>query len=313
LSGSHRRPWLGYAMVLSAATLFAVNGVVAKVVLSSGLSALRLTEVRITGAAVVLVLVLALFRRDLLHVTWREVPFLAVFGILGLVFVQWLYLLAIHRLEIGIALLIQYLAPLLVALWARFVVHRPVRRRIWLALALALFGLSLVVQIWKGSGTGLNGLGVLAALGGAFAFAAYILMAERGVKQRDAVSLTTFGFVFGALFFAIVQPWWTFPTGRVSQDVSLLGHLAGSQLPVWALLLWIIVLGAVVPFALFVGSLHHIPATRASIVSMFEPVVASAVAWAWLNESLDPMQVFGGVIVLCGIALAQTAREDAPD
>jgi drug/metabolite transporter (DMT)-like permease len=300
-------------MVLSAATLFAVNGVVAKVVLSSGLSALRLTEVRITGAAVVLVLALALFRRDLLRVTWREVPFLAVFGILGLVFVQWLYLLAIHRLEIGIALLIQYLAPLLVALWVRFVVHRPVRRRIWLALALALFGLSLVVQIWKGSGTGLNGLGMLAALGGAFAFAAYILMAERGVKQRDAVSLTTFGFVFGALFFAFVQPWWTFPTGRVSPNVSLLGHLADSHLPVWALLLWIIVLGAVVPFALFVGSLHHIPATRASIVSMFEPVVASAVAWAWLDESLDAMQVFGGVIVLCGIALAQTAREDAPD
>ena len=299
-------------MVLSAATLFAVNGVVAKVVLSSGLSALRLTEVRITGAAVVLVLALGLFRRDLLHVTWREVPFLAVFGILGLVFVQWLYLLAIHRLEIGIALLIQYLAPLLVALWARFVVHRPVRRRIWLALALALFGLSLVVQIWRGSGTGLNGLGVLAALGGAFAFAAYILMAERGVKRRDAVSLTTFGFVFGALFFALAQPWWSFPTGRVSQNVSLLGHLAGSHLPVWALMLWIIVLGAVVPFALFVASLHHIPATRASIVSMFEPVVASAVAWAWLGEALDPMQVLGGVVVLCGIALAQTAREDAP-
>jgi drug/metabolite transporter (DMT)-like permease len=226
--------------------------------------------------------------------------------------VQWLYLLAIHRLEIGIALLIQYLAPLLVALWARFVVHRPVRRRIWLALALALFGLSLVVQIWKGSGNGLNGVGVLAALGGAVAFAAYILLAERGVKQRDAVSLTAFGFVFGALFFAVAQPWWTFPQGRVSKHVSLLGNLDGSHLPVWALLLWIIVLGAIVPFALFVGSLRHIPATRASIVSMFEPVVASAVAWAWLDESLDPVQVAGGVIVLCGIALAQTAREDAP-
>src|SRR5262249_36065579 len=161
---------------------------------------------------------LALFRRDLLHVTWREVPFLAVFGICGLVFVQWLYLLAIHRLEIGIALLIQYLAPLLVALWARFVVHRPVRRRIWLALALALFGLSLVVQIWEGSATGLNGLGVLAALGGAVAFAAYILLAEHGVKQRDAVSLTAFGFLFGALFFALIQPWWTFPTGHVSKS-----------------------------------------------------------------------------------------------
>src|SRR5262249_21688247 len=159
---------------------------------------------------------------------------------------------------------------LLVALWARFVVHRPVRRRIWLALALALFGLSLVAQIWEGSATGLNGLGVLAALGGAVAFAAYILLAEHGVQQREGVLLTAFGFLFGALFFALIQPWWTFPTGHVSESVSLLGHLASSHLPVWALMLWIVVLGAIVPFALFVGSLHHIPATRASIVSMFE-------------------------------------------
>ena len=310
MTAAQQRPWLGYAMVLTAATLFAVNGVVAKVILASGISSLRLTEVRITGAAIGLVTAIALIRPRLLRVTWRELPFLAVFGICGLAFVQWLYFLAIHRLEIGIALLIQYLAPLLVALWARFVVHRPVRRRIWLALGLALFGLSLVVQIWQGSGSGLDGLGVAAALGGAFAFAAYILLAERGVKTRDAVSLTAYGFVFGALFFAFVQPWWTFPTQYVSEHVSLLGNLASSHLPVWALMLWIIVLGAIVPFALFVGALHHVPATRASIVAMFEPVVASAVAWAWLDEALDPVQIVGGAIVLCGIALAQTARAD---
>jgi drug/metabolite transporter (DMT)-like permease len=309
VSESRRRPWLGYAMLLTAATLFAVNGVVAKVILASGLSSLRLTEVRITGAAIGLTVALAIVRPDLLRVTRRELPFLAVFGIAGLAFVQWLYFLAIHRLEIGIALLIQYLAPLLVALWARFVVHRPVRRRLWLALALALSGLTLVVQIWRGSGNGLDGLGVLAALGGAVAFAAYILMAERGVKRRDAVSLTAYGFVFGAIFFAVIQPWWTFPTHYFSEDVSLLGHLAGSHLPIWALMLWIIVLGAIVPFALFVGALHHVPATRASIVAMFEPVVASAVAWAWLGESLVAVQVVGGAIVLVGIGLAQTARE----
>ena len=296
-------------MVLTAATLFAVNGVVAKVILASGISSLRLTEVRITGAAIGLVAALAILRPESLRITRSELPFLVLFGVCGLALVQWLYFLAIHRLEIGIALLIQYLAPLLVALWARFVVHKPVRRRLWLALGLALLGLSLVVQIWRGSGNGLDGLGVLASLAGAVTFAAYILMAERGVTRRDAVSLTAYGFVFGALFFAVIQPWWSFPSGHVSEHVSLLGNLTDSQLPVWALMLWLIVLGAIVPFALFVASLHHIPATRASIVAMFEPVVASAVAWAWLDESLDPVQIVGGAIVLCGIVLAQTARE----
>lgn len=305
--GLQCRPWLGYAMVMTAATLFAINGVVSKVILSSGLSSLRLTEVRITGAAIGLVLIVAVARPASLRVTRRELPFLAAFGILGLAFVQWLYFLAIHRLEIGIALLIQYLAPLLVALWVRFVVHRPVRRRLWLALALALFGLMLVVEIWEG-GT-LDGVGVAAALAAAVAFAFYILMAEEGVKRRDAVSLSAFGFVFGALFFACIQPWWSYPWHIVGEDVSLLGNLSSTQLPVWALMCWMIVLGAIVPFVLFVGSLHHIPATRASILAMLEPVVATAVAWAWLDESLGAVQVVGGVIVLAGIVLAQTARD----
>jgi len=305
----HRRPWLGYVLVLSAAVLFAVNGVVAKVILASGLSSLRLTEVRLTGAAIGLGAVLLIARRETLRVHARELPFLAAFGILGLAFVQWLYLFAIHRLELGVALLIQYLAPLLVALWARFVVHRPVRRRLWLALGLALSGLTLVVQIWRGTDTGLNGIGVAAALGGAFAFAAYILLAEQGVERRDAVSLTAYGFVFGALFFALIQPWWSFPGHYVTERVSLLGNLSDTHLPVWALMLWMIVLGAIVPFALFVGALRHITATRASILAMLEPVVATAVAWAWLDESLTTAQVVGGLVVLAGILLAQTARE----
>jgi drug/metabolite transporter (DMT)-like permease len=305
-----KRPWLGYLMVLSAAVLFAVNGVVAKVILSSGLSSLRLTEVRITGAAIGLLAALGLARPASLHIAKRDLPFLAVFGICGLALVQWLYFFAIHRLEIGIALLIQFLAPLLVALWARFVARRTVRRRLWLALALALSGLALVVQIWRGSETGLNGLGVAASLAAAVAFAAYILLAEHGVTRRDAVSLTTYGFAFGALFFAAIQPWWSFPAHLVTKRVSLLGNLSGSHLPIWALLLWMIVLGAIVPFALFVASLRHIPATRASIVAMFEPVVATAVAWGWLDESLTAVQVAGGVVVLTGIVLAQTARGD---
>jgi len=234
---------------------------------------------------------------------------LAAFGILGLAFVQWLYLFAIHRLELGVALLIQYLAPLLVALWARFVARRQVRRRLWLALAFALSGLTLVVQIWRGTATGLSGVGVAASLAAAVAFAAYILLAEHGIDRRDAVSLTTYGFVFGAVFFAVIQPWWTFPGHVVTERVSLLGNLADTHLPIWALMLWIVVLGAIVPFALFIGALRHIAATRASILAMLEPVVATAVAWAWLDESLTTAQVAGGLVVLAGIMLAQTARE----
>jgi len=77
---------------------------------------------------------------------------------------------------------------------------------------------------------------------------------------------------------------------------------------VWALVLWVIVLGSIVPFTLIVGSLRHITATRAGVVAMLEPVVATIVAWAWLQESLSGTQLAGAAVVLAGIGLAQTAR-----
>ena len=144
---AHRRPRVGYAMAASAAILWAVNGTVSKVILGSDFSSLRLLEVRSLGAAIGFVLVLLVIAPARLAATRRELPFLAVFGICGLAFVQWFYFLAIHRLAVGIALLIEYLGALLVALWARYVFHEHVRRRIWVALALALVGLAMIVDL----------------------------------------------------------------------------------------------------------------------------------------------------------------------
>ena len=145
-----RRALRGYVMVSTAAILFAVNGTVSKVILASGLSSPRLAQVRSTGAFAVLLVSIVVARPRLLRVTRRELAFLALFGVVGLASVQVFYFLAIHRLAIGIALLIQYLAPLLVALWARYAMHEAVRRRIWGALALALAGLALMVEVWRG-------------------------------------------------------------------------------------------------------------------------------------------------------------------
>ena len=292
-------------MVMVAATLWAVNGAVSKVILTSGLSSLRLAEIRSAGAFVLLALGLLVVRPASLRLGPGELPWLGLFGV-GLALVQWFYFLAIHRLAIGIALLIEYLAPVLVALWARFVLHQPVRRRIWVALALAVAGLSLVVEIW--SGLSLDAAGVGAALAGAASYALYLLLAERGVGERDPVSLVCFGFLFAALAWTLVQPWWTFPHGIFGEDISLHGHLASLHVPIWALLAWMVVFGTIVPFGLLVGSLRHIPATRAAIVAMLEPVAATVIAYAWLEESLTGTQVIGGAVVLAAIFLAQSAR-----
>src|SRR5204862_5568954 len=113
---------------------------------------------------------------------------------------------------------------------------------------------------------------------------------------------------FGTVFWSIVAPWWSFPSGRVGADVSLLGRLHAQHLPVWSLMTFMIVVGTIIPFFLLVSALRHLPATRVGIIAMLEPVVATGVAWAWLNESLSAVQLVGAAIVLLAIVLAQTAR-----
>jgi drug/metabolite transporter (DMT)-like permease len=294
-------------MVLTAATLWAVNGVIAKVIIESGdVPAQRLTQVRTTGAFLLLVAALAVAAPQSLRVRREELLTLLVFGVLGLAFVQWLYFEAISRLDIGVALLIQYVAPVLVALWARFAYHEPVRRRIWAALALSIAGIALLVQLWEG--LTLDGIGVAAAAGSAIAFAVYVLSAERAVTRRDAVSLVCYGFLLASVFWAVVQPLTSFPFHAVDDSVSLLGRIQGQALPVWLLMAWVVILGTIVPFALLAGSLRHIPASRAAITAMFEPVAATIFAYAWLGETLTAIQLLGASVVLAAIVLAQTAR-----
>jgi drug/metabolite transporter (DMT)-like permease len=173
---------------------------------------------------------------------------------------------------------------------------------------LALVGLSLIVELWSEGGSSLDSLGVAAALAACLCYAVYILTAERGVRRRDPISLSAYGFAFSALFWVIVQPIWTFPVETLDDDVSLLGNLSSRTAPVWLLVAFVILVGTMATFGLVVSALRHVSATRVGIVAMLEPVAAAAVAWAWLGESLGTTQLVGGAIVLAGIVLAQTAR-----
>jgi drug/metabolite transporter (DMT)-like permease len=181
-----------------------------------------------------------------------------------------------------------------------------VGRRVWLALGLALVGLSVMVDVW--GGVPLSTLGVVLSFVSAGTFAAYLLLAEHAVGRRDPVSLLVYGFLFASLFWAIVQPWWSFPFDEIAERVSLLGNLEATQAPAWLLVVAIVLVGTIVPFILMVGSLQHLPATTVGMVAMLEPVLGALVAYLWLGETLAAQQLVGGAIVLAAIFLAQTAR-----
>jgi drug/metabolite transporter (DMT)-like permease len=303
------RPATGYLYTVAAAGLFAVNGTVSTLALQAGIPATRLTALRCTGAAIALLAVLAVLAPERLRLHRREVPLVVAFGVVGVALTQFLYYVAIGRLPVGIALVFEMTAPVFIALWVWLVRREQVRRRLWLALALSLSGLVLVAQVWQGGGS-LDPVGVAAALAAAVCLAAYFLLGERGTADRDPVTLTAWSFGAAAVFWAVAAPWWDFDAAVLGRDVPV--SLGALELPVWALVGWIVVLGAVAPFWLSIAALRHLPPTAAGLVATVEPVLASTVAWLWLEQVLTGWQVAGGVVVLTGIVLAQTAREHRP-
>jgi len=303
---SSSRTSTGVLLAIAAAVLFAVNGNVSKVALQNGISSLELVSARSAGTALILLGITALTNPAALRVSRRELGFLALYGLTGIAMVQWLYFVAIQRMPVGIALLFEYTAPLMVALWVRFVQKQPVKSRLWLGLACALSGLALVAQFWKGMT--LDPIGLISALGAGAALASYYLMGEHGQRERDPISLMGFCFGFSAILWAIASPWPGFPFARLSHTVDLPGALPGGA-PLWLMVLWIIVLGTVAPFLLVLFAVSRLGPARVGLIGMLEPVGAGIIAWVLLGESLNREQIVGTVIVLVGIVLAETARQ----
>jgi drug/metabolite transporter (DMT)-like permease len=299
------RPAVGYALTLASAALFGINGTVSTLALQAGLPATRLTALRCSGAALCMLAVLAVVAPQRLRVTWREIPFLAAFGVVGVALTQFLYYVAIGRMPVGIALVFEMTAPVFIALYVWLVRREKVRSRLWLALLLSLSGLVLVAEIWRDGGS-LDPVGVGAALIAALCLATYYLLGERGTVTRDPVALTCWSFVAAALFWAVAAPWWQFDAGVLAERVPV--SVGSATVPLWTLVVWIVVLGAIVPFWLSISALRHLPPTAAGLVATAEPVFASIVAWLWVEQVLTGWQVAGGIVVLTGIALAQTAR-----
>jgi drug/metabolite transporter (DMT)-like permease len=296
MSPRERHPARGYALAATGAAMWAMNGNLARYLLDDGVSAFRLAQLRSFGSWLILVLALGLRRRDLLRVDRSEIPALALLGVAGLALVHATYFLAIERLQIGVAVTIQYLAPLLLLVWLRLVHRRRLASTLWGAVALSTVGCFFVVRAYDTSD--LDGLGVAAAFGAMVTFAVYMVGSERAGHRHEPVTTLVWAFGFATLFWALVTPWWSFPFGDFSSvDHALLA--AG-----------VVVIGTLVPFLCMVAALRHIPAPRAAVVATLEPVLAAVFAWIIHDEALAAVQVAGGLAVLAAVAWVQSRQPD---
>ncbi|MFC9125243.1 DMT family transporter [Streptomyces sp. NPDC057099] len=300
-SPTRRGRGMGLGLALLSALAFGGSGVAAKPLIEAGLDPLHVVWLRVTGAALVM-LPLAVRHRALLR---RRPGLLAGFGLLAVAGVQAFYFASLSRIPVGVALLIEYLAPALVLGWVRFVQRRPVTRAAAVGVVLAVGGLACVVEVW--SGLGFDALGLLLALGAACCQVGYFVLSDQGSdagdEAPDPLGVISYGLLVGAAVLTVVaRPWtmdWSVLTGTARMD--------GTPVAAVVLLAWIVLVATVVAYVTGVVSVRRLSPQVAGVVACLEAVIATVLAWVLLGEHLSAPQIAGGVIVLVGAFIAQSS------
>ena len=296
----------GEFLLILGAFFFSLSGIVVTVVMKH-LPALRLAEVRSVSAVVILGTYVLLTRPEVIKVKKSEIPRLALYGVVGFAFVNFGYLYGIQRgVPLGLVLIIEFTAPIWIALWIKIIRKGFVANEMWLAVALSFTGLILVAKVWEGFTFDLMGL--IAAMLCAFCLAAYFLMSERIGKTREPIATMIFGMGFASIFWLVVLPPWSFPFEVFSMQMDLGGIAKGTVLPGWLLIGAAAIFGTVVPYMLVLSGMKMLTASTSSVIGMLEPVIAGAFAWIWFGQSWDLIQLIGAAIVLVGIYLADRAK-----
>ena len=298
------RPGLrGELLIAAAACCWGASAVLGRAMFTGRVahpvSALALTEMRNLLAAVLLLPALALLRRGAIRLPWRLAWRAFALGIAGLAASNYLYYLAIARTNVATAIVVQYTAPIwvLVYLVARRV-QRPTPARVG-AVALALFGIALVLQLTQpGGALRLDRIGVGGALLAAFAFAYYNLAGERIVRSADPALVSLYMLCGAAVLFLLLRPPW-----RIWQ-----AHYGPRE---WSFFLAFSLLATLIPTLLYIAGLRFVDATRAVVTSCLEPVSGILLAALVLGERLAWLQIAGVACVIAAILLAQKRERPA--
>jgi drug/metabolite transporter (DMT)-like permease len=292
----------GTVLAVLSSVAFGGSGVLAKPVMDAGAGPLQVTSTRMAVAALILLTVVLLVRPGALRFGRGEIGLLGGYGLLGVVATPLLFFVAASRIPVSIAMLLEFTAPLLVALWIRFVRGTRLPVAVWWGIVIALVGLAMVGQVWDG--LQLDTIGVIAALGSAVGTAGYYLLGEHGAANHDPLGVLTVGMLFGAVLLAVVSPPWALHwTGTA--------EIGGGQVPIWLLLGGLAVVATAFAYLAGIVSLRTLPSSAASVIGLLEPVVATVLAWWLLSEALGFVQVLGAVVLLGGAVIVQLASHRA--
>ena len=258
---------------------------------------LTVVELRLTIAALVLFVYLVLRRPASLRIERCDVGYFLALGLLGVAAVQGSYYFTISKLGVGLAILVQYLAPTIIV---AFDLLRG-RRVGWMMIAAVLCALA-------GTGLLVGGVNQAAlhakplywgiAFLSAFVFAFYIVYSKRGLVRYPPETVLLYTFAIAAVFWACVTPPWRVIAAGYPRDL-------------WGIFILLGLFSTLVPFGLFYAGLRRLPAAEASVIATSEPLVAMIAAAVFLHEQLRPLQLVGAGLVLFAALLASRNAPEA--
>ena len=292
-------------MVFGAAFLWGTSATLARFIFRDRHApALTAVELRLLFAVFILGPWLAWRRPQALRIDHADWGYFLILGLFGVAAVQGTYYYAISVLGVGLAILIQYLAPALIVAYGALRGMR-VRLATVIAIASALFGIALLVlDVEPGSARArplhTSPWGWVAGFGSTLSFAFYVIFSKRGLRRYAPETILFYTFLIAAIFWAIITPPWRIVAAGYGADL-------------WAMFAALGVFSTLVPFFLFNAGLHRLSAAEAGIIASLEPVVAVLSAALFLGEGLRAVQWIGALLVLLAASLASAqAPETVP-
>jgi drug/metabolite transporter (DMT)-like permease len=290
-------------LALASSAAFGLSGSLARSLLDLGWSPAAVVTVRVSGAfAILLVPTLLLLRRIGLPSS-RQSARMIGYGLVAVAGAQLCYFSAVQYVSVGVALLLEYLAPVLLIgwHWARHA-RRPTREMLAGA-GLSLVGLALVLDVT--SGPTINPIGVAWGLGAALGLCAYFVLSEnRNGESTHPLLLTTAGTGIGGAAVALAGAFGFLPMAAQTGSTTL----AGAAVPWWLPTLALIVISAVFAYLAGIVAVRRLGSSVASFVGLTEVIFAVAFAFVLLGQQPSPIQLVGGALVLAGITLVQRRR-----
>lgn len=276
---------IGYLIAVIQAILYAGMGVIGKFLYNTGLNPEQVTAIRFVGAVLIVGVVLIIRRK----------PF---FSRSPLVYIQafffaasaYLYLVSVDHLTAGLATVIFYTYPAVVALMAVFALHERLTFRTVAALVLAMVGIVLISGVLAPQELQLSALGIALAVAASIAFAIYMIIGQKTVAKDEQLTLTFTMSAVSALLCIVL-----FPT-----QLPPLLDMSPLQ---WGMSFAIALLCTVLPVFLLLAAIKRIGSTKASLISILETPFSLLLAFAVLGETLTGMQGVGCLLVVASIVV----------